>query len=194
MDESDGQIEGNFGLTPIRLNPDRPSLALEVQAAYGATEVVWCWRRSPAHAVIASVPLPESGHRFRDVLLHDGEPKGTRGDGAREVSVFDEITRLWESGIPTWQAQVSGLSISDIEAVSDLFEDQGLGADNWSGMNILCSDCSHGSPSRDHHHQRPSEGTTILGLAGPEDDVAQCLNTWETTTPEASVLALELLW
>jgi len=32
----------------------------------------------PAHAVIVRVPLPESGHRFRDVLLHDGEPRGTR--------------------------------------------------------------------------------------------------------------------
>lgn len=72
------EIDVDFGMAPIRLNPDRASLALEVQPAYGNTEVVWCWRRSPAHAVIASVPLPESGHRFRDVLLHDGEPKGTR--------------------------------------------------------------------------------------------------------------------
>ena len=53
-----GPIDDNFGMAPIRLNPDRPSLALEVPPAFGDTEVVWCWRRSPAHAVVASVPLP----------------------------------------------------------------------------------------------------------------------------------------
>jgi hypothetical protein len=194
LGDGTGPIDGNFGMAPIRLNPDRPSLALEVPAAHGDTEVVWCWRRSPAHAVVASVPLPESGHRFRDVLLHDGEPKGTRRNGGQEVSVFDEIARLSESGMPTWQAQVSGPTIADIEAVGDLCGERGLGADNWSGMNILCSDCSHGSPGDDHHHEKPSEGTVILGLAGHEDDVTQCLETWGAARPGVSVLALDLLW
>jgi hypothetical protein len=189
-----GPIDGDFGMAPIRLNPDRPSLALEVPAEYGATEVVWCWRRSPAHAVVASVPLPESGHRFRDVVLHDGEPKGTRRNHGQEVSVFDEISRLSESRMPTWQAQVSAPSSADIEAVGDLFGERGLGADNWSGMNILCSDCSHGSPGDDHHHEKPSEDTVILGLAGHEDDVAQGLDAWRAAHPGVNVLALDLLW
>jgi PAS domain-containing protein len=189
-----GPIDDDFGMAPIRLNPDRPSLALEVTPAYGDTEIIWCWRRSPAHGAVASVPLPESGHRFRDVLLHDGEPKGSRRDGDREVSVFDEIARLSESDFPTWQAQVAGASPEDVEAVGDFFGERGLGADNWSGINIMCSDCSHGSPSDDHHHEKPSDGTVILGLAGHEDDVAQCLESWQAARPEVSVLALELLW
>jgi len=188
------EIDGNFGMAPIRLNPDRASLALEVQAAYGETEVVWCWRRSPAHAVIASVPLPESGHRFRDVLLHDGEPKGTRRSGDREVSVFDEIARLHDSQMPTWQAQVAGASEADIDAAADLFGERGLGADNWSGLNLLCADCSHGSPGPDHHHPRPPAETTTLGLAGHEDDIAECLERWRADRPSVDVLAVDLLW
>lgn len=194
LGDGTGPIDDNFGMAPIRLNPDRPSLALEVAPAHGVTEVVWCWRRSPAHAVVASVPLPESGHRFRDVLLHDGEPKGTRRDGDREVSVFDEIARLSQSDLPTWQAQVSGASAEDVEAVGDHFGERGLGADNWSGINIMCSDCSHGSPGDDHHHEKPSDGTVVLGLAGHEDDVARCLDTWKARRPGVSVLALDLLW
>lgn len=188
------EIDVNFGMAPIRLNPDRPSLALQVQPAYGETEVVWCWRRSPAHAVIASVPLPESGHRFRDVLLHDGEPKGTRRSGGRDVSVFDEIARLQESQLPTWQAQVSGASEADIDAAADLFGECGLGADNWSGINLLCADCSHGSPGRDHHHEAPPAGTVTLGLAGREREIAECLERWRANRPSVEVLAVELLW
>ncbi|ADX74506.1 hypothetical protein Asphe3_34010 [Pseudarthrobacter phenanthrenivorans Sphe3] len=60
-------IDRDFGLAPVRLNPDKPSLPHQVMPSAGAAEVVWCWRRSPAHAVISNVPLPESGHRFGDV-------------------------------------------------------------------------------------------------------------------------------
>lgn len=194
LTEDSGPIDANYGMAPIRLNPDRPSLALEIPADYGTTEVVWCWRRSPAHAVIASVPLPESGHRFRDVLVHDGEPKGTRRDGDREVSVFDEITKLTDSGIPTWQAQIVGAKDADVAAAGDVFGERGLGADNWSGINLMCSDCSHGSPDDNHHHDRLAEGTTLLGLAGHEDEVAQALQAWQSTRPDVGLVALELLW
>lgn len=187
-------IDDHFGMAPVRLNPDQPSLALEVAADYGETEVVWCWRRSPAHATIASVPLPESGHRFRDVLLHDGEPKGTRRNGGQEVSVFDEITKLSSSELPTWQAEVNGLTEADVETVGDAFGSRGLGADNWSGMNVLCSTCSHGSPDESHDHGKPAEGTVLLGLAGPEDDITKCLDEWRTDRPHVEVLRVELLW
>lgn len=192
--EGEGPIDANYGMTPIRLNPDRPSLALEVTPDFGTTEVVWCWRRSPAHAVIASVPLPESGHRFRDVLLHDGEPKGTRRDGDIEVSVFDEIGRLHDSAIPTWQAQVVGATPEDVAAAGDVFGERGLGADNWSGISVMCSDCSHGSPDEGHHHATPPADTVLLGLAGPEDEVAECLERWRADRPAIEVTRVDLLW
>ena len=194
LDSGSDPIDMNLGQVPIRLNPDRPSLSLQVVPEYGATEVVWCWRRSPAHAVIASVPLPESGHRFRDVLLHDGEPKGTRWLGDSEVSVFDELEKLQDSGMPTWQAQVSGATAADVDAFGDIVGQRGLGVDNWSGMNLLCSSCSHGSPDPSHSHQPAPEGTTTLGLAGPESDLSQCFDVWTESRPELSVTNVELLW
>ena len=58
LDESDQPIEGTFGFGPVRINPE-PAIPHKVLEHLGETEVVWCWRRSPAHGVIASVPLSE---------------------------------------------------------------------------------------------------------------------------------------
>jgi len=187
-------IDVDYGLAPIRLNPDRASLAHQLLFDVGDSEVVWCWRRSPAHAVIASVPLPESGHRFRDVVLHDGEPKGTRRLGDRELSVFDEIERLDESAIPTWQALLRGLGDGDLERLTDLFGPQGFGLDEWSGMRILCSECSHGAADGDHAHEPIGENETRLGLAGPERALRSTLDAWLTERPHITLMDLSLLW
>ncbi|ELT43968.1 hypothetical protein [Arthrobacter nitrophenolicus] len=186
-------IDSNFGLAPVRLNPDQPSLPHQVLPSAGATEVVWCWRRSPAHAVIASVPLPESGHRFRDVVLHDGEPKGFRQLDGQDVAVFDQLLRLEDSGLPTWQAQVTGATPDDLQELSDLLERHGMGADDWSGMRLLCSECSHGTPDDGHHHVPASSDATQLGLAGAESQLRPVLDTWLEARPAAD-LELTLLW
>lgn len=189
-----GPIDMDLGQVPVRVNPDRPSLTFQVVPALGPAEVVWCWRRSPAHAVIASVPLPESGHRFRDVLLHDGEPQGTRRLGDREVSVFDELDRLEDSGLPTWQALVAGAAPDDTAALGDLAGARGLGVDSWSGIAMMCSACSHGSPDSGHQHAQAPEGALTLGLAGDESELTACLDEWTSTRPDVEVAGLERLW
>lgn len=187
-------IEVDFGIAPIRLNPDRPSLPHQVTPDLGEPEVVWCWRRSPAHAVIASVPLPDSGHRFRDVVLHDGEPKGTRALGDREVAVFDQLALLESSGLPTWQAQIANASPDDLDELSQIVGAHGLGVDEWSGIRVMCSECSHGAPGPDHAHDPPSPDVTRLGLAGLEGDLRECLDRWSSARPHVDVVDLALLW
>ncbi|ALV43567.1 hypothetical protein AU252_22295 [Pseudarthrobacter sulfonivorans] len=190
-----GPIDVDCGMAPVRLNPDQPSLPHQVLFSAGNTEVVWCWRRSPAHAVIASVPLPESGHRFRDVVLHDGEPKGTRQLDGQDVSVFDELGRLEESGLPTWQAQVVGATGNDFQALSDLLEQRGLGLDGWSGIRLMCSDCSHGAQQNGHDHiPAASDDVKRLGLAGHESDLDEVIETWLSGRHGIQVLNLDLLW
>lgn len=189
-----GPIDVDCGMAPVRLNPDRPSLPHQVLYGAGNTEVVWCWRRSPAHAVIASVPLPESGHRFRDIVLHDGEPKGTRWLDEQEVSVFDQLGRLGESGLPTWQAQVVGATAGDLQALSDLLEQRGLGLDDWSGIRLMCSDCSHGAPEDGHDHIPTASDAKRLGVAGHESDLGELIETWLANRPGIDVHNLDLLW
>jgi hypothetical protein len=187
-------IDVDCGMAPVRINPDRPSLPHQVMPAAGTTEVVWCWRRSPSHAVIASVPLPESGHRFRDVVLHDGEPKGTRQLDEREVSVFDELARLEESGLPTWQAEVIGAAPEDLQSLSDLLGQRGLGMDDWSGIRLMCSQCSHGSHRDGHDHSPKASDASLLGIAGHESDLGGLMDTWLARRPGIDVQNLTWLW
>lgn len=191
---SDEPIDQNLGTVPIRLNPNRPSLAHQVMFCAGHTEVVWCWRRSPAHAVIASVPLPESGHRFRDVVLHDGEPKGTRRNGEQEVSVFDQLDRLQESGMPTWQAIVSGQREGDLDRLANDCGQRGLGIDDWTSIPILCSECSHGSPDIAHEHGQLAPQQAKLGLAGHEAELDAALHEWLSVHDHVVLADFNLLW
>ena len=64
LEGESGPIEMNFGLTPVRLNPESDG------------EVVWARRIDPVRAVIKSIPFPESGFRYNDVVLHDGAAVG----------------------------------------------------------------------------------------------------------------------
>ncbi|WP_258803452.1 tetratricopeptide repeat protein [Pseudarthrobacter sp. NS4] len=178
-----GPIDSDFGVVPIRLNPDQPSLPHQVPPSAGATEVVWCWRRSPAHAVIANVPLPESRHRFKDVVLHDGEPKGFRRLGAQAVPVFDQLQRLEDSGLPTWEARITGAAPDDIRELSSHLEQRGLGLDDWSGIRVMCSQCSHGTPDHAHHHEPAPSDVARLGLAGHEGELNRILEAWMGSRP-----------
>jgi hypothetical protein len=81
-----------IGITPIRVCCD------------AHPEVVWCHRLDPARAPIESIPTPESGRRYRDLLLHDGEPRGKRRYRDKTLSVFDELAVLEKSSFRTWSA------------------------------------------------------------------------------------------
>lgn len=118
----EGPIEMDLGLVPIRAAPEE------------AAEVLWCRRIDPARAVIRSVPLPQCGRGHGDVLLHDGEPKGYRMLGEREVPVFDELGLLERSPYRTFEATVIA---PDLEAAAELESrggDNGIVVENWSNV------------------------------------------------------------
>jgi hypothetical protein len=110
------------------------------------------------------------------------------------VSVFDELDKLDDSRIPTWQAVVDGATADDIGDLGDLAGAQGLGADNWSGMNVLCSDCSHGDPVGTHQHRPVDDDQTLIGLAGSESELRACLTDWQRTRPGLRLIDLQLIW
>lgn len=73
----DQPIAADFGRALTRLNPD------------GDPEVVWGRRVDPVRLHIENVPLPSSGYRFGDVVLHDGAATGQRVSEGREYAVFN---------------------------------------------------------------------------------------------------------
>jgi hypothetical protein len=82
LPQGEGPVSLDFGTTPVRLSPE------------GESEVVWGRRLDPARVEVLSIPLPSSGRRWGEVVLHDGTPHGERVADGVPYPVFDEI-ELW---------------------------------------------------------------------------------------------------
>jgi hypothetical protein len=167
MPDGDGPLELDYGQTPIRLNPE------------GDAEIVWGRRIDPARVVIENVPLPESGHRWHDVVLHDGEPRGERTIGERSYHVFDELERWQPSGTPTLSVALEAPDASAAEELVVLARSRGWDAEDWSGhVRMLCQECSESHV--------PGEGTDDetwtthrhFGIAAPPDQAERLLAEW----------------
>ena len=131
----------------------------------GNGEVVWCDRLDPARALIRNVPTLESGFREGDIVLHDGEPKGKRELNGKFVSVFNALERI---------AEESGVVIED-----------------WTdSMQILCKECSEGTPHTEHtHEERPWDPQHRIGLSAlSREQASSVLIEWASSAPSREIL------
>ncbi|RRU05926.1 hypothetical protein [Stenotrophomonas sp. 278] len=133
--EGEGPIERDFGLISVRLNP------------WGKGETVFARRIDVVRARLLNVPLPESGHRLFDIVLHDGAPTGERRSGKGTVPVFNALQTLQASDHRTYTAFVRSPSA---EAMSELLDMElpGVGyVEDWTASVVtLCLRCSYGVP------------------------------------------------
>lgn len=178
-----GPILGRFGHTAIRLNPEprhRGEQPVVIDGEVWEPEVVWADRLSPATAIVRSLPLPSAGHRFGDVVLHDGEPVGERQLDGRPVPVFNEIALLEQSPVPTWALSVAGARGEEWEALRDLAMARGGSAENWTtGIQLLCRACSEGTVGGRHDHSLPEvPHEQRLAVAVPLEDLEWVVTTW----------------
>jgi tetratricopeptide (TPR) repeat protein len=179
----DGEIHMALGLVPIRLNPQTHA------------EVVWCKRIDPARAIIRNIPLPESGHRYGDLLLHDGAPNGTRIANGQEVPVFDALQLLQESAYTTYAVRISRPTETGILALATLADDHDLGIEDWDTIRHLCKACSEGTPEA---HEGPAflppEQRTTLAIAALSDDQLRgVIQQWAAAHPQSEVSEISVL-
>ena len=191
----DGPLEMRLGHVPVRLNPGATELGEEPLVLDGVVhdpEVVWAERLSPAHARVVNVPTPDSGHRWGDVVLHDGVPDGERFDGHHWVPVFDELAVLERSPHATWAAQVTAPADADLDDLVELVDGIGRAAQDWtSTVRPLCAECSRGRPEQhghDHGHGHDVDAGPgrLVGLAGSHDELTDVLLAWAAGRPARS--------
>jgi hypothetical protein len=169
----------------VRLNAD-PRFAghepLLLDGRIWHAEVVWGQRLCPARIQVLNVPTPESGHRYGDIVLHDGDPVGTRRFGDRELGVFNEI-ELWErSRVPTLTGAVRAPDAAAVEDLTNRCVAAGLAAQDWTGtVQMLCRACSEGSPDHEHHAHDDAGGWSperTVGISADLDPARAVLDEW----------------
>ncbi len=181
--EGAGPIDFPCGFCPIRLHPE------------GDGEVVWAHRLDPARAALASIPLPESGHRWRDVVLNDGAPNGHRQYNGKEYPVFDALELLEASAFGTYVAEVEmPLRREYVVELAELAAKLGGAAEDWStSVRMICKACSEGRPHETHDTDGPRrEGAHHIGIAALDREHAtRILLEWETNKDDVQVESLD---
>ena len=180
--EGHGPIVDDYGVAVLRLNP------------WDGGETVFIRRIDPVRGRLLNVPLPESGHRFGDIVLHDGAPAGHRFDGEREVPVFNELERLLPSEFQTFVVFVSCDSRDDLQALLDATA-PGIGyAEDWTDtLRHYCMRCSYGTP---HRHEAEDSGQwqpdRNLGIAAQSRrSVEKLLRDWAGASGSRRVDGIE---
>lgn len=174
IDEGVGPINMDFGLIPVRLNPD------------DSGEVVWAIRIDPARAIIESVPFPESRFKYRDTVLHDGAPVGHRILNGEEVPVFNVLELFESSDYHTLVAEVEVSKDKELEALKELFSSTDNVFEDWTmNTRTLCKQCSEGTPHEHHDKELKKEwsGKRTLGIACKDtESVSMILDEWQKKT------------
>lgn len=168
----DGPTDNSFGVAPVRLNPEEDP------------EVVWARRVYPVLARLTSVPVPESGFRYDDLILHDTTPVGYRTHGGQEHAVFD-VLDIFESSefYSTFEANLTAPEHSDVEALKALCAEAGIACEDWSeSTRFICTACSQGR-LREHHDAEVRDKAwraqrTVAFAATWDSQVESVLDAW----------------
>lgn len=169
-----GPINMDFGETPIRLNPSDPA------------EVVWAKRIDPVRAEINNIPYKESGYNYRDIVLHDGAPIGSRMSNGQEFPVFNVMELFQSSDYQTITASVLISKDEDFISLEELFQKTENEFEDWTtNVRMLCKQCSEGNPHEKHDSdlEKIWTGERILGIATKyQDSIVEIFDEWQKMT------------
>lgn len=142
----DGPIDTNFGVASLRLE------------AWAQAETVFARRIDPVRAQIIDVPLPDSGYRYGDIVLHDGASTGQRRFHQSMVPVLNALQRMRTSEYPTFAVFVNCPQRTDLDALIEARVPGIAFVEDWTGSIVhYCLRCSHGAPHR-HGNDDGAEG------------------------------------
>lgn len=172
IEEESGAIDMNFGLTPIRLNADSDG------------EVVWGTRIDPVRARIESVPLPESGFRYADIVLHDGAAVGYRMLNGSKRGVFNVLELFEPSDYSTYIVLIHVNGEAELQSALSYAAELNVETEDWTdNIEVLCKQCSEGIP-HEYHDLAPEgkwKGEHRIGLATNSGrSFEQLISRWKT--------------
>jgi hypothetical protein len=173
LPDGEGPIDADFGVVSVRLNP------------WGSAETVYARRIDPVRSRLLNIPLPESGYRRGDIVLHDGASTGQRPLGDGWVHVFNAMQRLQASEFHTFAAFVYCPSQADVDALLAMRAPGIDDLEDWTGSIVhYCLRCSYGAPHThrehdDNHGDHDWEHDRNIGIAAQSrHSVVKLLEAW----------------
>jgi tetratricopeptide (TPR) repeat protein len=186
-------IELNEGSGEVLMPPVTACVRLNPQ---GSGEVVWGQRLDPARLLVLNIPLPDSKHRFHDIVLNDGASNGTRVTNGVEVPVFDELAIWQPSRWSTFRASVRIPDESAEEKLTEFCEASKIGIEDWSSIRIICAECSRGNPGpHDCKAVEPEGARKTFGFAAQSSaEVFDMLREWKAVVEGAEFRDVETVF
>ncbi len=183
LPDGQGPIEADMGRAAIR-----------VKSAAESREVVWARRVDPARAELRGVPLPLSQRRWKDIVIHDGVPNGSRKLAGKEFPVFDEIQVATPSEYSTYMVVAKIGPRNAGRALLDKAEASGFSAVDWrSSLRFLCDKCLKGMPHEKHFHEVEG-GERLFGVAARrEEQVREVVDAWASEESDCEVVSVQLM-
>lgn len=174
VQDAGGEVTTSPATACVRLNPSCDG------------EVVWGERIDPARVLVLSVPLPESKHRFRDVVLNDGAPNGEREWNGKKFPVFDELEIWQKSEYFTFKTEVTIPNESAQLQLVELCRNANVGIEDWGTIRMLCAECSRGNPGPHNcESMDQSEQKSFAFGARSENELRSILDTWAERVEDA---------
>jgi len=164
---------GDLGSVCVRISP------------HSNAETIWGIRICPARAIIKNIPLPESEHRFKDMVLNDGAANGYRISAGKEYPVFDEIQHLSSSDYQTYSIKCKPIPKAYFEDLQQRCWKSDIGIENWTtDIRMLCKQCSEGKPHETHDYdlKDTSDEYRIAFASTSQETLATVLEDWKHET------------
>lgn len=146
----EGPIETNFGVASLRLEP------------WGRGETLFARRIDPVRAQLINVPLPDTGYRYGDIVLHDGAATGQRRFHQSMVPVLNALQRMEASEYQTFAVFVTCPQRKDLDALMEARVPGIAFVEDWTeSIAHDCLRCSYGAPHRHDNHEDRSNNDTL---------------------------------
>jgi hypothetical protein len=183
LPDGDGPIAADLGVVGIRLN------------AWADSETLFAERLDPVRARLANIPLPESGHRLGDIVLHDGAPAGELRLGGGTVPIFNALERWQPSLSKTFTARVSCPDPADLVPLLASKAPGIIDIEDWTASVVfVCSDRNADVPRADdvRPHEREWQPQRQIGIAARSfRAVEAALAGWQARSRSGCVEAVD---
>ena len=154
--------------------------------------MIWGTRIDPCRLRIESIPLPDSGHRWHDIVLHDVVPRGERMFHGQPLGVFDELERMDPSSAPTHVAEIAWASDADEEAIHAEVTSRNLGGEDWTrSVQMICASCSLSSVHAHDGVEAPQVAVHRFAFAGETQQITDALRAWASNGDGKRVVLTE---